>query len=422
VLAHGPPGTGKSTWMNACADAYSRKFPTGRAVSISQDEFPSRKGFNAALKVHLGTPRGAPGAVDVLFIHRCHFDAQDRASILDLLPTDALVWFLQPVDDPVHVLFAALMGILVRGDAYHPTLQKQTLAGRLGICATFWNGLQPFSTEEQEAWPAVHVLPVRLVRPDVVDIPPAILDLLPSLKVFEAGPRRTPDVTTLADAVFTPAIIEALSLLPDPRTPLEVLTQCVVDILDKPCACASEVGHAGGASGTAKSDKGRGKPGSGSGSGSGSGRPKKVAYIGIQVDGRVLVDAAKTNGLWASTYSNHSADHVTLVFRPSPEVIAAYSGLVHTHVAVHATSVVCDPAKTLVAARVHVTSLEEDGDDETKRGVSLPAYTPQASDHVTLAWGHGRKPVESRALLESEDRLEVALCPPIVLHGTIVYR
>jgi hypothetical protein len=195
-----PPGVGKTTLMMDLAARLG-------GTHLSQDQFATNRGaFYACLKTRLR-------AHDAVFLHRCCFSRNDRASVFTAVRETKSRVFILEAENDAALLYTALRGVVLRGEN-HETMGKLSDAKRCFIAANFY-------TKHERVDVATECLGIEtalvhnfnMLR--CVDLPPhvhdalkGVLDIVGSCDGFNTDDTALTDsqvvvITTLVEAVKT---------------------------------------------------------------------------------------------------------------------------------------------------------------------------------------------------------------------------
>ncbi len=348
------PGTGKSTFMPTASSAVPG------SLHMSQDQFaPDAGAFYEALEKHLRARK-------VVFLHRCCFSAKDRERVLSIVRrTGASVIMVQPEELTEVDLYTSLRGVLLRKS--HETLGAGVSAVTKALVAgSFWCQAALVTSGEFGGISAATVIPVQM-HASGKELP---AELAVGISAFarELRTRKPFDTKTpLADAAFNTALFKGVCAGPElRRLPQDVAREVVAGIKSFLAIATPTV--------TADSSC--------------------VLYASIDLSGedsKQLLSDARDAGMVPRGGVSTSADHVTLVYKPSVKQADGLSRLVGTRVPVKITSLRCSLDRGIVACGAIV---------ETEGHALLLEYLP-AHAHVTVAWQASKfKPVDSSKLFD----------------------
>jgi len=370
------PGCGKSTWMALVETLLG----TARSQTLSQDDFGGSKpefvkGVNAVLRTKTA------------LVARCNFGSGDRKTLIDAAAYRPIL-FLEPSpeDDPVLLIYASLKG-LVEDRPDHPTLGTTPLAKRLNILGSFFGASRPIAPYEAASNPHCEAMPLSIIVPGAgLDGP--IYDAVKAFMTIYQG-RKPFSVKRLPEDFDAEAFAAMVRGGPELRRP--------------PADIAAAI-HAAYLDFSSRSST-------------------PILYASVDLVERAgkaspPLAALDASGLLSSKATQVSADHVTIVFKPSLE---AATSLYHLEgVVVRGVG-----SKIYVAPDGSIGALAVDDLVYTMVGTETRSLeVASGCPHITLAWDPSkRSPKESVDLIEGSlgEPTAIDLAAPFFFEGVVTF-
>jgi hypothetical protein len=380
------PGSGKSTFMPAAS------FAVVGSLHMSQDQFaPNANAFYAALEKHLRAKK-------TVFLHRCCFNARDRSRVLDIVRrTEASVVMVQPQDGvTVLDLYTSLRGVLLRRK--HETLGANVpVTTKALVAGSFW--CEAAAVDESVEFAGISnatVIPVQMYAhagDDGVGLTDEVMEGIATFARELHGRKAFDTKTPLKNAEFYSALFKTVCQGPELRRPAQDIARDVVEKTKQLVALHR----------TPVRDKDD---------------SSCVLYASVDLcaeDSKRLLNDARDAGVVQRGVST-TADHMTLVYKPSLRQADGLSRLVGSRVAITLTSLRCSLDRGIVACGAVVADVA--GGSSTPLVEYLPAH-----GHVTIAWDASKfKPVHSSKLFDGS-MADATMILPFERHvvGTVTF-